>query len=28
LNWTLAKAQETPQGLRDLVMDEEPGLPG
>jgi uncharacterized heparinase superfamily protein len=28
VNWTLAKAQETPQGLRDLVMDEEPGLPG
>ncbi|WP_249138835.1 heparinase II/III family protein [Actibacterium sp. MT2.3-13A] len=28
VNWTLAKAQETPQGLRDLVMDEEPGMPG
>lgn len=24
INWTLAKAQETPQGLRDLVIDEEP----
>lgn len=24
VNWSLAKAQETPQGLRDLVMDDEP----
>lgn len=24
VNWTLAKAQETPQGVRDLVVDAEP----
>ncbi len=26
INWTLAKAQETPQGLRDLVVDDDPPL--
>ena len=25
VTWTLAKAQETPQGLRDLVIDDRPG---